>query len=270
MKDLLLSELNSDHINLVQAVLWIEQSIFAEANSDMIQTMKDVDAFICHFQEEIDGCDDPLERAEKLLEEVFIGQVFAESYRQQWSTKSHQLSYSMAYRTIAPMLKNILMLHIFRACGFQIEAVYVPDEVMLRIICDQEYAIVFNSIDGVPINWLELDMRLSNMEQDDQHIGLEALSDKHLIKQYLVSLKTALIKEQQFDLALNCVELILALTPDDPFHRRDRGFLLQQLDCFKVAFDDYKYFIERCPENEQAKLLQIQLEMFNERVNVLH
>jgi regulator of sirC expression with transglutaminase-like and TPR domain len=54
--------------------------------------------------------------------------------------------------------------------------------------------------------------------------------------------------------------LLLSLNPDDPLQRRDRGFLLHQLDCFKVAVDDYRYFVEQCPTDPAAQLLKIQLE----------
>mgnify|MGYP000197497386 CR=1 FL=1 len=84
------------------------------------------------------------------------------------------------------------------------------------------------------------------------------------------SLKNALIRELAFDKALKCVDVLLALRPDDPFERRDRGFLLHQLDCFKVAYDDYRYFVERCPKDPAAQLLKLQLDKINIRETVLH
>jgi regulator of sirC expression with transglutaminase-like and TPR domain len=63
---------------------------------------------------------------------------------------------------------------------------------------------------------------------------------------------------------------LLSLNPDDPLQRRDRGFLLHQLDCFKVAVDDYRYFVEQCPKDPAAKILKLQLEKIDVVNNVLH
>jgi len=73
-----------------------------------------------------------------------------------------------------------------------------------------------------------------------------------------------------FDQALKCVDLLIELRPEDPFERRDRGFLLHQLDCFKVAYDDYQYFVEQCPKDPAAQLLKMQLEKITVVDNVLH
>ena len=79
-----------------------------------------------------------------------------------------------------------------------------------------------------------------------------------------------LIKEKDFDKALKCVDILLSLRPDDPFERRDRGFLLHQLDCFKVAYDDYRYFVQQCPKDPAAQLLKMQLDKISFNEATLH
>jgi len=81
-----------------------------------------------------------------------------------------------------------------------------------------------------------------------------------VIVEYISLLKSTLIREQAFEQALLCVDILLSLNPDDPMQRRDRGFLLHQLDCFKVAVDDYRFFVEKCPKDPAAQLLKIQLD----------
>ncbi|OUS29638.1 hypothetical protein A9Q98_06005 [Thalassotalea sp. 42_200_T64] len=270
MKDLLLSELTSERINHMQAVNLLEQSLFALDAKTVATNMADIDAFIVRFQEQTADIEDALDRAEQLLQLIYIEQLFVDNERPFWPVTTHQLNSALAFRSMAPALKNLLLIHLIRACGFNIEAVYVPEQVMLRIICDNDYAIIFHCIDGNPINWIELDQRLNSDDTPPEQSSLEAFSDKELMVQYLVSLKTALIREQKFSEALQCVELILLLNPDDPYHCRDRGFLLQQLDCFKVAFDDYQYFVERCPKDPQAKILQMQLKLISRNDTIVH
>ena len=40
---------------------------------------------------------------------------------------------------------------------------------------------------------------------------------------------------------------------------RDRGFIFQQLDCFKLASSDFEYFIEQYPEDPIVMLLKQQI-----------
>ena len=141
---------------------------------------------------------------------------------------------------------------------------------MLRLCCDEQYAIIFDAVTGESLDWTELDSRLDDLDGDPSHNDLMAIDDNVALVEYLSSLKDTLIREQVFDKALTCVDVILSLNPDDPLQRRDRGFLLHQLDCFKVAVDDYRYFVEQCPKDPAAKILKLQLENIDVVKNVLH
>ncbi|NMP16792.1 MULTISPECIES: tetratricopeptide repeat protein [unclassified Thalassotalea] len=260
MKDLLLAELKAKQVDLAQALCLIEQHVLLNDHADSQMNMEDINGFIDYFADKLTDIDDPLDRAERLLRLIFVEQLFVSEHKENWTIAEHQLNHGMAYRSLAPAAKNLMILHILRACGFHAEAVYVPDQVMLRIICDDEYAIIFHSIDGKPISWMELDQRLNDDDNEDEHASLEPISDNKLLVQYLLSVKNALIRENRYFDALTLVELVLALEPHDPYHHRDRGFLLQQLDCYKVAFDDYKYYLDKCPDEPEAQLLKMQLE----------
>jgi regulator of sirC expression with transglutaminase-like and TPR domain len=111
---------------------------------------------------------------------------------------------------------------------------------------------------------------MDDIEGDPSNLELHSMEKTALIIEHLTALKNSLIRELAFDQALKCVELLIELHPEDPFERRDRGFLLHQLDCFKVAYDDYQYFVEQCPKDPAAQLLKIQLEKITVVDNVLH
>lgn len=269
MKELLVSELQSEAISPLQAVALIEEYIF-ENSIDLAL----VESLITHCQKEISSIENPLEQAEELINEIYIHQLFIDKHRAIWSVESHKIIDSLSYRTTAPVLKAIFLKHIIDACGLKVEVVFVPEKIMLRIVCDEDFAIVFDPVTGESLSWHDIDARLGdslsdhfNQSQDDY---LQLFGMHELVVNYLTSLKTALIHNQQFALALKCVDILLALRPDDPFERRDRGFLLQQLDCFKVAYDDYRYFVEQCPKDPAAQLLKYQLDNIVINDTVLH
>ena len=56
----------------------------------------------------------------------------------------------------------------------------------------------------------------------------------------------------------------------DPYERRDRGYLLRQLDCHNIARDDFEFFVSECPDDPATELIQHQLEEMEYQHNTLH
>jgi regulator of sirC expression with transglutaminase-like and TPR domain len=265
MNELLLSEINTDDIDLLNAVALVEKFIFEhQVNIDYIEKIAQ------HCFEELSDNDDMLDRAEQLINEIYVHQLFIDNARSSWTVASHQLNDAIAYRIISPILKSVFLKYIISYCGFEVDIVFIPEKVMIRIICDNDYSIIFEPVTGESLTWHDLDERMADNEGDPSEQHIDAIENKDVVYKYIESLKNTLIHEQKFDKALKCVDILLAMRPDDPFERRDRGFLLHQLDCFKVAYDDYRYFVEQCPQDPAAQLLKLQLDQISIANMVLH
>ncbi len=270
MNELLLSELESDEKSVLQKVILIEEFIFSSTLVSDGNWRSSIDEVIAQCQNGIENIEDPLLKAEQMINEVFIGQLLLDKPRDSWPLLAYQIESALDYRMIAPVLKSILIRHIIEQCGFDTDIVFVPEKAMIRIVCDDMYAIIFDPVLGESLNWYELELRLDEQDGDPSQQDLVTIEDKDIIFSYLTSLKGVLIKEKDFDKALKCVDILLSLRPDDPFERRDRGFLLHQLDCFKVAYDDYRYFVQQCPRDPAAQLLKMQLDKISFNEATLH
>jgi regulator of sirC expression with transglutaminase-like and TPR domain len=288
MNELLISELHSENKSLLQKIILIEEFVFTSTNT----CLDSVDSFVEHCQQALTSLNDErndknndeknsgkdedqdnefdlLAQAEQLINELYIGQILLDRYPTFWPIRSFQVQNSLDSRLISPTLKAIVLRYVIEACGFDCDIVYVPEKTMLRLICDDLYAIIFDPVTGESLNWQEFDVRMDDLDDPNEYQP-NAMTHQQLIIQHLTSLKNALIREKEFDQALRCVDILLALRPDDPLQRRDRGFLLQQLDCFKVAVDDYRYFVEQCPKDPAAQLLKLQLENITLSETTLH
>ena len=265
MNTLLLSELQSEEKDLLQTLVLLEEHIFqtygvgqqievTEPSLDSLETIIEQ----CHAV--IAEIESPLEQAEVLLNELFFQHLFIDRHKSNWPLNSFKVALSLNQRLMSPIIKAALVCEIVNACGFNTDLVFVPNKVMIRLCCDEQYAIVFDPVTGESLDWHELDLRLDELDGDPSQHELTSMNRQAILVEYLSSLKNVLIREQTFDKALLCVDLLLSLNPDDPLQRRDRGFLLHQLDCFKVAVDDYRYFVEQCPKDPAAQLLKIQLD----------
>jgi len=266
MNELLFSELNDDDKSLIEAFVLIEEVVFGL--SDFEST--NLNNIVEQCSELISETEEPLEKAEQLINELFIGQLFIDNKRDYWPVTAHKLKCGIDFKLMSPALKSVVLCHVFRLCGFEADVVFVPKKNMIRVVCDALYAIVFDPITGESLDWHELDLCMDELDGDPQSHQIDEISRLSLIVKHVSSLKSALIKEGQFAQALKCVDIIIALRPEDPFERRDRGFLLHQLDCFKVAYDDYQYFVEKCPKDPAAQLLKMQLDKITIADTVLH
>ena len=265
MNTLLLSELKSQKKDLLQTLVLLEEYVFQVSQAEQQanraeQSFDSLELIIEQCLAVIVEIDSPLEQAEILLNELFYQHLFIDQPEMSWSTNSFKIAASLNQRSMSPIVKAAFVCEIVQACGFDADLVYIPSKVMVRLNCDENYAIIFDAVTGESLNWHELDLCFDELDGDPSQHELMDLNRQAILVEYLSSLKSALIREQLFDKALRCVDLLLSLNPDDPRQRRDRGFLLHQLDCFKVAVDDYRYFVEQCPKDPAAQLLKIQLD----------
>ena len=266
MNDLLLSEIHSEQKSLLPSLALIEEHVFSIAPTIEASLADIIHECLCA----VEGIDDPMAQAECLINELYVGQLFLDNERALWPVLSHQISAAIDYKIISPVVKAAIVQHIVNACGMEAELVYVPERIMVRVICDDIYSIIFDPVSGESLSGQQLDARMEELGGDPSQNHLAPMEIQSIIVEYLTALKTSLITEVHFDKALKCVDLLLALRPDDPFERRDRGFLLHQLDCFKVAYDDYQFFVKECPKDPAAQLLKMQLDQITLSETVLH
>ncbi len=271
MNELLLSEIKSADQDLLQLLVLIEEELIGKESikNDLAKSFEALEIIIEQCQAVINEIEAPLEQAESLLHELYFSHLFIDFYQTAWPVESYSIS-GLNHRLMSPIVKAALVKEIVTSCGFEADLVFVPNKIMVRLCCDDEYAIVFDAVTGESLNWHELDIRLDELDGDPSQHELLTVDNQALLVEHLTSLKNSLVREQSFAKALKCIDIILSLTPDDPLQRRDRGFLLHQLDCFNVAVDDYRYFVEQCPKDPAAKILKLQLDKINLVDNVLH
>ncbi len=268
MNDLLLSEISDGQDELLRTFSLIEENIFTTSQSEPVEDM--LAKIIADCQEQIEGIEDQLDQAELLINALYVDHLFLDTPKNRWPELAFKLSDSLKTRLIHPSLKAALIQHIAVECGFEADLVFVPEKIMVRLVCDQNYAIIFDPLNGESLNFYELDRRMDELSSDPDEYHLAPMDVKTILVEYLTACKSELIVLGDFDKALKCVDLLISLRPEDPFERRDRGFLLHQLDCFKVACDDYRFFVEQCPKDPAAQLLKIQLDNIKITNTVIH
>jgi regulator of sirC expression with transglutaminase-like and TPR domain len=72
-------------------------------------------------------------------------------------------------------------------------------------------------------------------------------SKTQMLSRLLTNLKMVYLKTDEPLKALEMVERLVLLNPEDPAEVRDRGILFARLDCYKEAIRDLESYLERGP-----------------------
>lgn len=233
-------------------------------NVDVADYLSKIDAFVEDALSRLDDDMAPESRFYQLQKHFHTFLAFSGNEKDYFASKYSLLNQVIDYRTGIPVCLAVLFCHLARRAGFDVAGVNFPGHFLIRYQVSEHRALFFNPLDGKSFDWQELEtMYLSVVEdaEDDcmpQEVMQPASLEQVLVRQ-LHNLKAAFIREEAYQKALLAVELLVELCPDDPYERRDRGFLLHQLECPQVAMADYQFFIRQCPQDPAAQLLKLQL-----------
>lgn len=172
-----------------------------------------------------------------------------------------------------PVSLGAVLLYIARKLGFPLLGVTFPTQFLLKLERYDAQPLYVNPFNGEYVSehtlgaWL-IGHKGPFAKLKPQH--LQPADNPTVIGRWLALLKSALLREERYTLALRCTDLALTFVPDDPYEIRDRGFIYQQLDCHQIALSDYQYFIDQCPDDPASELLKNQVTAMSSTQVTLH
>lgn len=177
------------------------------------------------------------------------------------------LSLVLQRRTGVPITLGILLLHLARTLSIPAQGICFPGQFLVRL-GEGEQACIVDPADGKQLDRQGLEWRLRGVQGNLARLNsghLQAASQAEVLRRLLTIAKGCYLQAKALPQALRCSELLLVLQPDDPYEIRDRGLVYQQLECDQQAISDLQFFIEHCPRDPMAGLLQEQLERLQQR-----
>ena len=175
----------------------------------------------------------------------------------------------MATRRGVPVSLGILLMHLAQALGIPATGICFPGHFLVQL--GEESPVIIDPLTGQPQSAHDLDVRLRACEGNLARLTsahLRPASHKAILQRLLQVAKGAFLQAGDAATALRCSETLLVLSPDNPYERRDRGLVLQQLACPQLAAADLDYFIEQCPADPMAGLLKQQVRQLSQQAPV--
>lgn len=242
---------------------------------DIAQSISQMELLINQAAKFVGEIDDKFAAFERLRTFFYQQLAFSGDSKNYFAARYNLLDEVLQYRTGIPVTLAIVFCQLGNALGLKMQGVNFPGHFLVRFQVSDSKILFIDPLNGECLNWQQLEKNYFSVlgEQAEKEMPLEVLEPtgcEETIMRLLQNLKASFINEQKYHNALSTIDLLLSLCPDDPFEIRDRGFLLHQLDCPKVAAADYEYFVQRCPKDPSTELLRSQIQKLREKIVTHH
>ena len=179
------------------------------------------------------------------------------------------LSFCIMHKTGNEVTLAVVFCYLLKNLGFNAMISDLSEGIVLAIKLSNSEIVLVDAMSGATEYLISNDDVKSSLVSDIAHYA-KPLANDELVTLLLSEQKVALLEEDMFEQALVCVEVLMELLPEDPYERRDRGLVLNELDCGQWAKDDFDYFIKACPNDPMAMFIRLQLEEQSPIVATIH
>lgn len=261
------------HNNLMMSGLLVAKNFQPELN--IARTMEQMESFIVDANKHVEKQPDLTKTFHQFVSYFYKTLAFSGDDRDYFASKYNLMNQVMDFRTGIPVSLAMIFCQVGNALGLKLQGINFPGHYLVRFQAAPDRFLYMDPLDGSLLDWATLQNLYFSIlgEQAEEEMPVEALEPvgcEETIIRLLHNLKSSFINEGQYQFALATVDILVHLCPEDPYERRDRGFLLHQLECPQVAMADYEYFIKHCPKDPSAPLLKIQLKQLQRHTVVLH
>ena len=210
----------------------------------------------------------------KLIDILYQQQGFKGDWQSFFEVEDALISKVLARRKGIPISLGVLLLDLLKICDFDAQGICFPSGFLIRINLQDE-VLYLDPFTGELPSWDKLELKVRGQLGNHARLTADMLEpddNKTIIKRLINIIKAAYIQADVLAQGLLCSDMLLRIDPDDAFEVRDRGFIFQQLDCFKLASDDFEFFIEQFPEDPIVGLLKQQIKQMSldEHSQVIH
>ena len=188
-----------------------------------------IDRMIESCEQAFDGLDDTAENKLNVLRNVLFSQEEYDGDAENFDRLDNADIMSVIDRRCGlPVTLSILYMAVAKALGWDVQALSFPAHVFLRIECGGE-RIVFDPFDGARVMEAH-DLREKLKDLVGGHAELssdyyESMTNREVIVRLQNNIKTRLISEEDFDAALERVDIMRLILPNDPRLLFEAGIL---------------------------------------------
>lgn len=257
----------SDHEELefdsIYQCIKAEQSWNAQAKPDDVLTL--FTQLVQQGLEAVQPIRETHQKLEHLVDCFYTHWGFSGSYHTREPSQLNSVYQTLRYRTGSNLSLAIILSALLQRLGFDAALSLQQHNIMVQVTISDVESYTIEPLSGSQQWYL-----VPENDATEQEEPPEIILDEEIYKLYLANQKWAFIGSEKFDAAFACVELLMELLGDDPYERRDRGYLLSQINCTEMAKEDLTYFINECPDDPSNEFVRHQLAELGHNHHTLH
>jgi regulator of sirC expression with transglutaminase-like and TPR domain len=251
-----LADLPESQYGLAEGALVIAAEIRPDLDID--QSLAVVTELVERTRPLIDSASSPSGAVAALNHAFFELERFRGNREQYDDPRNSDLDEVLSSRRGLPITLSILYIEVARQLGLEAYGVGFPGHFLAKIVGvndtpDREIIVdPFFARTLCKEDCVERLREAIGEDDPDSEQWLRPATTLEIYVRILNNLKLLYLRDGDGLSALGCFDRILVLSPQAALEFRDRGNLLERLDCVRAAIDDYSQFLELAPDHEDA------------------
>jgi regulator of sirC expression with transglutaminase-like and TPR domain len=251
---------SDDQIDLFQAALLIAADEYPELN--IAQYLTQMDAWADNIRHSLPKNAQPETRLQFLNDYLFGNLGFSGNTDDYYDPRNSYLNEVIDRRRGIPITLSVLYLELGRRLGLNLSGVSFPGHFLVKLPYGGGALVLDPFNGGIALNSQDLLARLQSMfevDVDDLTPFLSSASNKLILVRLLSNLKGIYHHQKKGAKTLEMINKILLLAPQRHMEYRDRGLLLQSLECYNAALQDFRAYLKLNPEAEDREAIRARI-----------
>ncbi len=201
---------------------------------------------------------DPLYCVNSLNEYLFDEVGFAGNNDDYYDPRNSYLNEVLSRRLGIPIMLSLVCIEVGKRLDIPLVGVGMPGHFLVRHR-DEETIFVDPFHRGILLSEEDCAERLREITQgnftwDSRY--LTPVSNRDYVARILRNLKIIYLQNNDHRRALSMIDRLVALDPEEPAERRDRGLVRYQMGNYRGALEDLRFYLENGPPEAQTEELR--------------
>ncbi len=207
---------------------------------------------------------------------LFEEQGFTGNVDDYYDPRNSFLNEVMDRKLGIPLTLSLLYMELGRRLGVALEGVAFPGHFLVRLHREDGDVVLDPFFGGIALSRADLEGRIQDLL--GQHRSgdvnprwfLESAGKKQILARMLRNLKIIYLRRNDLGRALAASNQILAVDPSSAADLRDRGMILEYLECPAAALADYLSYLQLSPQAEDAEEIRSRLLTLRRALPMVH
>jgi regulator of sirC expression with transglutaminase-like and TPR domain len=242
-----------ERIDLGRAALLIAQPEYPQVDPD--RYLNRMDELARRVREKIGAEFNPYRQIAALNYILFNKEGYRGNKDAYYDPRNSFLNEVMERKVGIPITLCVLYMEVALRSGLTLHGVGFPAHFLVKYVGPKEQIVLDPFDGGEARSDRDLQRLLDEVYRGKVKLNPELLasaSKTQILIRMLNNLKAVYLRRDEFLKALNVVQLLLILDPENPTEIRNRGLLSLKLECFGQAATDLETYVRLMPEAEDG------------------